>query len=44
VCAFVYSFVDDMIDGDGSPNWSEALRGSYRNYGGGNYGRRNGYI
>lgn len=26
---FVYSFVDDLVDGEGSPNWCEAPSGSY---------------
>jgi hypothetical protein len=25
---FVYSFLDDLVDGDGSPNWCEAHSGS----------------
>jgi hypothetical protein len=28
---FVYSFVHDLVAGDGSLNWSEALSDSYRN-------------
>jgi len=30
---FVYSFVDDLVDADGSPNWCEAPSGGYRSYG-----------
>ena len=26
---FVYSFLDDVVDSDGSPNWCEAHSGSY---------------
>ena len=34
---YIGSFVDDLVDGDGSPNWCEASSGSYHNYGGGSY-------
>jgi len=27
---YVGSFLDDLVDNDGSPNWCEALSGSYR--------------
>lgn len=30
---YVGSFVDDLVDGDGSVNWCEAPSGSYRSYG-----------
>lgn len=29
---FVYSFVDDLVDEDGSPNWCEAPNISYGGY------------
>lgn len=29
---YVASFVDDLVDNDGSPNWCEAPSGSYRSY------------
>ena len=31
-CGYVGSFVDDLVDGDGSPSWCEAPSGSYRSY------------
>ena len=34
---YVGSFVDDLVDSDGSPNWCEAPSGSYRNYGSSSY-------
>jgi hypothetical protein len=34
---YVGSFVDDLVDSDGSPNWCEAPSGSYGSFGGGNY-------
>jgi hypothetical protein len=29
-CGYVGSFVDDLVDGDGSLNWCESSSGSYR--------------
>jgi hypothetical protein len=29
---YVGFFVDDLVDGDGLPNWCEALSGSYGGY------------
>ena len=36
-CGYVGSFVDDLVDGDGSPNWVEAPSGSYVKSGSGSY-------
>jgi hypothetical protein len=34
---YVGSFIGDLVDNDGSPNWREAPRGSYGSFGSSSY-------
>ena len=34
---FVYSFVDDLVDENGSVNWCEATSGGYSSFASGSY-------